>query len=116
MSLVFTLTDSSTAVTLTPEYDYTDAGAKIEERHRVRDGGQFRYKFGAYDAFEFGVRYVNSSDMSTLNNWWTSNSSLYFLVNSDVYAVMISNDAKPINKFVPPYDTLYEGTLRLETY
>lgn len=116
MSIAFFLTDSSAGITLNPEFDYVDELTKIEQRHRVRDGGQFRYKFGAFNMFNFSLRFVNSSDTYQINQWWTDNTSLFFLVNSDVYPVLISNDTKPIGRFVPPYDNLFEGNLILEGY
>lgn len=112
----FTLTDSTTLVTLYPEYDFTDAGTKIEESHRVRDGGEFKYKFGSYDKFTFGLRYVNSSDAYNINQWWNTNTALYFNNDGTIFNVRLANGTKPIGKYILPYTNLFEGTIELETF
>lgn len=112
----YTLTDSTTLVTLTPEYDFSNDSAKIEERHRVRDGGEFRYKFGSYNKFSFGVKFVNSSDTYNLNQWWEFNTPLYFDNDGSIFNVKFTNGKKPIGKKLLPYADLFIGTIELETF
>lgn len=110
--------DSSTSVTLEPEYDFSRDDEKIEDVHRMRDGSMFRYKWGEFDKWKFSVRYVNSSDASVINNWFKSNQQLLFMEvgATQVHSVYITNKKLPISKLIKPYDNLFEGGLELETY
>ncbi len=110
--------DSNNGVTLEVEYDYDDQREKIEDRHRVRNGGQYFYKWSAFDKISFSVKYVNSSTRSIVNSWWESNTDLLFKDENEtkVYSVHLLNDNLPISKFIKPHDDLWQGTIELEGY
>lgn len=112
----YTLTDSSALVTLYPEYDFKDAGEKVEERHRTRGGAEFRYNFGSFDHFEFSVKYVNSADAYQIQQWWTDSTSLFFTADGNTYMLRIANNTKPLGHKILPYDDLFDGSLILESF
>jgi hypothetical protein len=108
--------NSATALTLEPEFDYTDSLTKLEQVHRLQNGDMYRYKTGAYDKFKFKLRFFPSSDAAIVNSWWESNTELSFFVDSDVSSVMLTNKAKPIGQFQKPHTDLMTGTIELEGY
>lgn len=71
--------DSSTGVTVTPEFNMSDGGEKIESRHRMRDGSEFVYKWGEFDKKKIDVRFVNSEFKSLVNDWWSDNIDLLWI-------------------------------------
>jgi hypothetical protein len=110
--------DSSTSVSLDPEYDFKDSGKKIEKIQRARDGSEYRYKWGDYNAFKFSLMYVNSSDKYQLNLWWNQNTNLTFTQSGSgvEYAVRITNKSKPIDGVIEPYLDQFEGKIELGEY
>ena len=110
--------DSSNGVTIESDWDYEERDKKLEDKHRTRGGGRYVYKWGSYRSWKIPVSYVNSSFAAIVNSWWVSNTQLLFKSESAaaVYSVQLTNDAKPLGKFVRPYDTLFAGTIELETY
>ena len=105
-------------VQIEPEWNLVEQDKKIENEHRTKAGGRYVYKWGSFRKWKFSVEYVNSSFYSIVNSWWGANTQLLFYSSSAaaVYSVQIGNDTKPIGKFNRPYDTLFEGTIELETY
>ena len=93
-------------------------GKKIENRHRVRDGGEFIYKWGDYRTVLAPVKFVNSSFAADVNSWWSSNADLLFVENytTKVESVHLINKTKPIDQFVKPHDDLFMGKIELGTY
>ena len=110
--------DSTTGISLDPEYDFKNSGEKFESRHRARSGKEYVYKWGEYTKISFSLMYLSSSDMSTLNDWWSNNTPLLFMKEgaSSVTSVHIINKKKPIDSFIKPYDDLYQGKIELGTY
>ena len=110
--------DSTSGVTVEVEYDYENSREKIEDRHRVRDGGQYVYKWSAFDKQSFSVMYVDSSFRALVNSWWESNTNLLFKDENatEVFTVQITNDSLPISKFIKPYNNLWQGKIELEGY
>lgn len=97
---------------------FKDLDKRIEDVHRVRDGGQYIYKWGDYKAQSMDVSFVNSSFKSTVNSWWGGNEKLLLVENfsSSINSVMIRNPSEPIVKLIKPYDNLFRGSLLLESY
>lgn len=110
--------NSSTGVDIDPEYDYEEGDEKQESTKRSMTGKLYKYKWGTYRVFKFGVTYVNSSFMAIVNSWWVSNTELKFMKvgATQVYSVRIENNSAPIRKFIEPYDDQFEGKIELETY
>jgi len=69
-------------------------------------------------AFNFGIRFVDSSFASTLNQWWLDNRDIMFAENSAdiVYFLRMINEKPPMREYISPYDTLYSGVIELESY
>ena len=109
---------SASQVSLEPEYSYKDSAVKIENRHRTRDGSQYKYRWGKYDKIKFTVRYINSETQSVINTWWDTNVRLewYEEGSIDVRSVYINNKNKPIDMFIRPYYDKFQGTIELEGY
>lgn len=118
MALYRLFVDSSNGVDVNPEYDFQLKDKKVEARHRVRSGKEYVFKWGDYQGFKFGVRYVNSEFKSLVNSWWQSNTELLFMKvgDTDVFSVRLFNREPPVNKYEVPYDDLFRGKLELNTY
>lgn len=110
--------DSSNGVSIEPDWEYAEPDKKLEDEHRMRSGGRYVYKWGSFRRWALPVSYVNSSFAAVVNSWWLSNTQLLFKSESStaVYSVQITNDDKPLGKYVQPYDTLFAGSIELETY
>lgn len=110
--------DSSNGISIEPEWDYAEIDKKIEDEHRTRGGGRYVYKWGSYRKWKLPVSLVDSSFAAVVNSWWLSNTQLRIKSESSaqVYSVQITNDAKPLGEYTKPYDSLYQGTIELETY
>lgn len=114
----FLFVDSSTSVQVYPKWDYQESDRLIESQHRTRGGSLFRYNWGSYREFNFGVHFVNSSDAYLINNWWSNNTELLYTNDSgvQVFSVMLINKSKPLDKRVKPYEEYYSGQINLSTY
>jgi len=112
------LQNSATAIWLNPEYNFKADLRKEESVHRTPDGSMYRYKWGEYDRWKFGLRWVSENDKYQLNTWYTNNTALLFSVDSGitVNSVYIVNKELPIGEYEKPYMDQYKGTLELETY
>jgi len=110
--------DSVTAIQFDPEFDITNRSSKNQSEHRTRGGKQFTYRWGGVVAFKFGIRFVDSSFASTLNQWWIDNRDIKFAEDSShiVYSLRMINEKPPIREYISPYDTLYSGVVELESY
>jgi hypothetical protein len=110
--------DSSTGVTLYPEWDYRESYRKIEDRHRTRSGREYVYKWGEYRQIKFSVEHLSSADQCTVNSWWSGNENLLFKLESstDITSCRLVNKSKPIDKRIEPYMDEYKGKIELETY
>jgi len=111
--------DSNNGIDVEPEYDYKEPDEKIENRHRVRSGEEYVYKWGEFNRWEFSVEYINSSDRAIINSWWSSNTDLLWMEegSSVVSSVHITNKTKPVDKPHKPYSlTLWKGVLKLGSY
>lgn len=110
--------DSDNSLQFDPEFDYADEERKVEDSHRVRSGGLYRYKWASYRRFKFSMAFVSSSDAAIVNSWWLSNTELLFMNTSDsaVFSVQLVNADKPLGQFQKPYVDLYKGIIELETY
>jgi len=110
--------DSSTGVTLLPEYDYSEETTKIEDTHRTRSSKRYFYRWSKYDKITFSVQYINSSTRSLINDWWDTNQKLLFKDENapQVYSLCLVNDVLPIGEFNIPYNDLWKGIIELEGY
>jgi len=118
----FTLfTNSIDGVSFEPEYGYKEQDKKIQNSIRARSSLWATYKFSDYRRWKIPLKFVNSSDKQTLNNWWRNNTELFFYDNNDTTAaatscVRISNKTLPINTAIPPYDYEWKGNIELEEF
>jgi len=111
--------DSSNGVDVDPTWEYLEAGSKIEDRHRVRSGRSYVYKWGDFKRFEVPVSFVNSNFKSIVNSYWDSNADLLFMEvdnPSSVTSVRIVNEDLPIGQFIAPYTNQFIGVIELESY
>jgi hypothetical protein len=110
--------NSSSQVTLEPEYDYARTDAKIENEHRTRSGDRYVYNWGRYRRIKFSIRYVDSATMNIVNNWWRNDTKLEFYEQgtTDITSCQLTNSTIPIGEFVRPYTNLFEGRVELEEY
>jgi len=111
-------TDILTPVTLNPEYDFTREDAKVEDRHRTRSSARYFYRWSKYTRFVFSINYLNATDKDIINGWWDANTPLFFKDEDDpeVFEVCLVNDSTPFGEFNMPYNTLFKGTVELESY
>ena len=111
--------DSDNQVALDPEYDFTRKDEKKESAFRACAGTLWVYKWGDFDQWKFGLKFVTSADMSVVNSWWKSNAELQFYPDdnkTDVSTVMIRNKNTPISKMMKPYTSLFGGAIELSTF
>lgn len=112
---------SAQQVSIFPEFDFKEPDQKTQTQIRARSSRHYVYKFSGFKAFDFSVTLVNSSFRAIVNSWWNTNTTLQFYevqsgsAISDVSTVRIMNTSKPIDGYVLPYTTLFEGKIRLET-
>jgi len=112
--------DSSTAITLYPEWDYTFQTNQTRSDMRTPAGKLYQYKYGEYKSFDLSFEYVPSSEAMTINGWFDDNTDLLLFVTSDtateISSVRIMNDDSPFNEFAEPYTNRWNGSFKLETY
>ena len=110
--------NSSTGVSLYPNWDYKESDRKIENRHRTRSGRMYVYKWAQYKQIKFSVEHVDSATMCAVNSWWGGNENLLFKLDgsADITSCRLVNKSKPIGKRVEPYLDEYKGVILLETY
>lgn len=112
---------SATLITVEPDYGYTFAKVKNEIQKRSQSGKLFLYRFSIHDQFELPISWINSSDRSLVNSWWTSNVALQFYEDVDthpnsLFNVKIVSDSESFQNFIKPYQNqFYQGTILLET-
>jgi hypothetical protein len=107
-------------ITLNPEYDYAFPEIKDQVDHRSLSGVLFSYKFNIIKKFEIPESFVNSSNRSLVNSWWSDNTELALFEDfPDIgsgWKVRIINKEEPYPQFERPYFlTQHKGTLMLET-
>lgn len=109
--------DSSTGVTVYPEWNFEQDTTKIEDEHRARSGARYVYKWGQYEKFKFSVSWVNSEFRSIVNSWWSTNTKLLFMEegSTEVYSVQLVGDL-PVNEYMKPYRDQFGGVIELEGY
>jgi hypothetical protein len=118
----FTLfTNSADGVSFEPDYGFKHEDRKIQNQVRTRSSLLFQYKFGDFARWKIPLRFVSSSDKKTLNDWWNSNTELFFYDNNDTSAqatscVKIVNKSTPIGQVEKPYDYEWRGTIELEEF
>lgn len=95
---------------------YKDSAVRIENTHRVRDGGLYIYKWGGFDKINLPVSFVNSSYQAIVNSWWDSGAALVYTNGTDVSSVYVRNKSKPIDTLMKPYDDQFKGVIILESY
>lgn len=109
---------SENDIVIEPEFDYSQRDIKIQDMHITRGGGRFTYKWGDQFRLKFGQRFVDSQTASFINSWWNENTKLLWVVDCglQVESVQITNKDLPIGQLILPHDTLYKGSIELETY
>lgn len=109
--------DSSTNVSLDPEWKYKDQPRKIEARHRSTTGEEYAYIFGTFQDFDVPVMFVSSADHGQLKLWWENNTELTWAESGGTeYPVRIVSDKYPLAKRTEPYHDLFEGVIKLSTF
>ena len=121
MSLTFQLgIDSSTAVTIQPNFDYSDGKKQIRSDHRTKGGKAYSYKWGDYRQITFSTAYVPASTAALVNSWWDSKAELLWFITvggvTEVQSVMLMNEETPLQERSFPYVDRYQGEIRLEGY
>lgn len=111
--------DSSNSISFEPEWGMSQPDKKVESTHRTKGGKLYRYKWGGYNQFKFGLNYVSSSDAAIVNSWWDSNTELLFIDEDDattLSSVYLMNTTKPLTVRPKPYLEYSKGTINLSTY
>ena len=114
----YRLTNGSYVVSLNPEYDLKMDTRKVENSHRTRTGGMYRYVWGSYDRVKFSIENISSKDANKINTWWKNNTPLmlYDLSSTVVVSGYLTNASAPIDQMVQPYYNLFKGIIELEGY
>ena len=101
-------------------YNFTENQDKYDLR--TKGGKLFSYvtPAGKFNTFRIPLRFVNSSDRSLINSWFSTATDLRFIEDNtfatSYYTVRITGKTDPLNKFVEPYfRQFYDGELVLET-
>ena len=117
MSDFFLYSDSSTSVTLKPEYNFSDGHKKIESRFRSKSGPEYAYKWADYVFIRFEVKHMSRADATQITSWWLSNTELKFQQGSDdPVDVRITGESSPMSGRSKPYVDQHEGTITLEGF
>lgn len=113
--LLFANSNSDTAY-FHVEWDYSESKQKIQNDHRMQDGGLYQYKYGEYTKIKAPVTYVTSDYVEMVSSWWGANTELHWVEegSNNSFSVKITNKKRPIDKKVMPYSYYYMGTLELE--
>jgi len=118
MGNYYALTDGSSVVSFSPEYDFKKDGRKIENAHRTRNGRLYKYVWGSYPHVKVGVEFLSSSDMCVINSWWGANTALllYDASSAVVISGYLAGASEPIDQLIKPYSDQFKGTIELEGY
>lgn len=110
--------NTSNQLTLYPKYNLKNDSVKIENRHRSRSGREFVYKWSEYRKIKLDVEFVDSSFRAIANSWWSSNTDLQFYEygGTQVFSVRMTGKSQPIDSYMEPYDTLFKGSIELESF
>ncbi len=111
--------NSANGVSFTPEFGFKTDDRKIENTVRTRSAIQYKFKTGDFKRWSLPIRFVNSSDKKTINDWWNDNTDLFFYDDNDTsiaatFVVRITNRASPIRSPERPYDYLWKGKIEIE--
>ena len=103
-------------------YGYKSGEEQNRAEIRTKDGKLFTYISPAstYRKIEIPMKFVNSSDVSLINSYWSTATDLRYIEDdsfpNSFYNVRIVGKTEPFVKFVEPYfRQLYEGKVVLET-
>ena len=121
MALTFQLgITSADAITLYPEFDFTNTTEKIHTEQRTRSGKLYSYTWGSFKRFEFSVEFMSDTNAAIINSWHQADTELLFFINSDtateVNSVMIRGKKSPISGYMKPFNNYRKGAIILETY
>ena len=101
-------------------YTFTENLDKIDIR--TKGGTLFSYITPAstYQTFKIPLSFVNSSDRSQINSWFTTATDLRYIEDdsfpNSYYSVRIVGSTNPFNKFLQPFfRQYYEGEIVIET-
>lgn len=112
-------TNSEDAVQIYPDWSFILGKKQERSDMRTKTGRRYSYKWGEYHQSHFPLKWVNSSDASTINLWFDNQSELLlFIVGSttDVYSCAIINNDTPLMQQQKPYMEYWQGSIRLEGY
>ncbi len=112
------MSDVTCPILINPEWSFQDQETLILSEHRTQAGKLFSYLWGNIAKYRVPLRFVNSSEQSKFNDWWKNQDEVAFTLNSSetesTVFCRLRNQTKPINKFIEPYNDMFEGTLQLE--
>ena len=115
---------NSSYITLTTyaTYGYTFTQELDKVDIRTKGGTLFSYITPAstYQTFKIPMNFVNSSDRSQINSWFTTATDLRYIEDDDFpnsyYMVRITGKRDPFIKFpIPFFRQYYEGEIVIET-
>lgn len=109
--------DSTTGVSLCPEWDYREPLVKEENRHATPVGFSTVYNYGETARLRFSVRHVSSETAALVNSWWISNTALLFMEEgaTEVFSCRLLGKL-PISKLEKPYSFSLSGVIELGAY
>jgi len=112
---------SANAIDLHPmPSKYNQARKQKRSGTRTRDGSYFEYVWYTHGKWTISTEFLSGTDASIVNSWWESRAELLLFVTSStataVNSVMMMDTNEPFGKFNKPYDNLFKGTIKLETY
>lgn len=118
MSLVFSLSDGVTAISLVPEWDFKDKLTMRRSTMRTLDQNLFSYKWAVFDSFEVGLSMVPAADAAQINAWWRAGASLTLTITRDgetrSATAKITGTTQPFISYHSPQVDYYKGKIALE--
>lgn len=108
------LTNGSNTLSFNPDHGLLFKDTKIGSRKRTANANHYEYTYGDYKKWDLPVSFVNSEFATTINSWWSAGEAISMITTTDVFTVALSNKTKPINDYVEPGNTLYNGMLEFE--
>ena len=123
-----TIADSSTAISLHPNWAYKEKEVINRKQLRTQGGQLNQYTLlTSVIMFDLPLNFIDQYDASDINGWWRDGTELYLNINTDVnpvytdyeewkdLKVKIFNVQRPFKQLQSSQFTKYQGLLTLKS-
>jgi len=110
------LTDSFTQVDLSIGFGYEENDLLLSMRSISKEGRRYDFVRGKLKKRKLPLMFVSSLDRNIINDWWSENTKIMFVKNTEVLSCTIVNRSSPLGKVDEPYEKEFSGIIELEGY